>query len=316
MRAKAYLVLLSAVAALVLAAGCSTSGSKPAPARPLRTSIDSARVVLPAQTIGSFLVIEVKWDRYGPYRFLIDTGSSVTLMTPALAKRYPGWNAPGAYRRVLGPDGQAIDLPEASMRRLEMGGVRFDDVPVLLYDCAPFTSHLGVRIDGVLGFPLFREVLLTLDYPGSRVVIQRVKGAPETPGTAVSFEDPRKTPLVPVRLGDRTFVALIDSGSDMTFSLNPVGLNPQFAYGPTVGPTIGSISGDRTQRIGRLSETLTIGDYAFPQPIVDVSDELSAIGAGALRHFAVTFDQMRDRVTFFRESKEPIRIGGRRSAGV
>lgn len=309
--------LLLALAALLLAAGCATSGGpRPLPARPLRTSFDSARVTLPAQTIGNYLVIEAKWDRHGPYRFLIDTGSSVTLMSPTLARRYPGWTVSPTARRVMGPDGRVIELPEASMRRLELNGVRFDDVPVLLYDCAPFSAHLGVRIDGVLGFPLFRDVLLTLDYPGSRVVLQRPKGAPPVPGTAVPFDNPRKTPLVPLRLGDRTFSALIDSGSDMTFSLNPVGLNPTFEYGPAVGATIGSIAGDRTQQIGRLSETLTVGDQAFPRPVVDLSDELSAIGAGVLRYFTVTFDQTSDRVIFDRDSKEPIGLPGRRSAGV
>lgn len=308
--------LLLVLAALLLAAGCSTSGTKPPPARPLRASFAAAKVEIPAQMIGNYLVIEAKWDRHGPYRFLIDTGSSVTLMSPALAQRYPGWTVSAASRRVMGPDGRVIELPEAAMRRLELGGVRFDDVPVLLYDCAPFSAHLGVRIDGVLGFPLFRDVLLTLDYPGCRVVLQRPKTAPPIPGTAVPFDNPRKTPLVPLRIGDRTVAALIDSGSDMTFSVNPVGLNPKFEYGPTAGATIGSIAGDRTQQIGRLAETLTVGDQAFPRPVVDLSDELTAIGAGVLRNFTVTFDQTSDRVIFDRASKEPIVLAGRRSAGM
>ena len=40
------------------------------------------------------------------------------------------------------------------------------DVDVLIYDCEPLSAHLGVRIDGVLGFPLFRETLLTLGLSG------------------------------------------------------------------------------------------------------------------------------------------------------
>jgi len=122
--------------------------------------------------------------------------------------------------------------------------------------------------------------------------------------------------LIPLTLGNRTFVALIDSGSDMPFSLNPVGLDPVFAYGPRTGATIGTLSGDRVQEIGRLAETLSIGNYAFVRPIVDLSDELSAIGAGVLRHFTVTFDQKTDRVTFFRDSREPIEMPPKRSAGV
>src|SRR5688572_22358620 len=308
--------IIGLVASMLALAGCTTGGSKRSAARPLRTSIDKAQVIVPAKTIGNFLVVEVKWDRFGPYHFLIDTGSSVTLITPALAKRYPGWSTSSGQRRVMGPDGSVVQLPEASLRRLELGGVRFDDVPVLIYDCAPFSTHLGVKIDGVLGFPLFRETLMTLDYPGSRVVFQRPTVPGPMQGTIVRFDDGRKTPVIPVRLGERTFVALIDSGSDMAFSLNPIGLEPHFAFGPTIGATVGTIAGDRTQRVGRLAETLTIGDHAFPRPIVDLSDELSAIGAGVLKNFAVTFDQANDRVAFSRPVTSPIEMPAQRSTGV
>ena len=67
---------------------------------------------------------------------------------------------------------------------------------------------------------------------------------------------------------------------------------------------------------GGSNETLAIGDYAFQQPIVDLTDELSAIGGGMLKHFTVSFDQLHDRVTFYRESREPIQTAPRRSAGV
>ncbi len=276
-------------------------------------------VILPAQSIGNYLLVSAKWDRYGPYHFLIDTGSSVTLVTPALAKRYPGRPlGPGASAtvRVRGADGKVMELPRGSLRRLDLGAARFADIDVLLYDCAPLSAHLGVRIDGVLGFPLFRETLLTLDYPGSRVMLQSARNAPPVPGTVIPFDDARKTPLISVRLGDRSLVALIDSGSDASFTLNPIGMAPQFAHGPIVGATVGTMSGDRTQMIGRLGESLALGDHVFQQPIVEIGDELSAIGGGMLKHFAVTFDQQRDRVMFHRDSREPIVIPPLRNAGV
>lgn len=304
--------------AMVLS-GCTAFSSRRAPPQPGRTTFGSPLVVLPAQRVGNFLLLEAKWDRFGPYRFLVDTGSSVTLVTPALARRYPAAaHAPASPLRVrvTGADGRVSELPQASLRRLELGDVRFDDVPVLLYDLDALSAHLGVRIDGVLGFPLFRDALLTLDYPGSRILLQKTTAAPLLPGTTIALDRARKTPLIPLQLGNRTLVALIDSGSDMPFSLNPVGLDPAFAYGPRQGATIGTLSGDRVQEIGRLAETLTIGNYSFVRPIVDVSDELSAIGAGVLRHFSVTFDQKTDRVTFYRDSRDPIEMPSKRSAGV
>lgn len=306
------------VTGLWLFAGCTLPGSR-RPPQPGRTTMSSPLVILPAQTIGNYLLVEAKWDRYGPYRFLIDTGASVTLVTPALAKRYPGRDMPSPSTtrvRVTAADGNITELPRGSLRRIELGDARFEDVDVLIYDCAALSAHLGVRIDGVLGFPLFRETLLTLDYPASRVVLQSARTSPLVPGTVVGFDDARKTPLVTVRLGDRSLVALIDSGSDAFFSLNPVGVAPQFVFGPTVGGTVGTIGGDRTQQIGRLGETLAIGDYRFREPIVRLTDELSSIGGGMLRYFVVSFDQLHDRVTFYRESREPIPTAGQRSAGL
>lgn len=310
---------LSVAVFWLLISGCSALSARRAPPRPGRTTLVSPLVVLPAQNISNFLVIEAKWDRYGPYHFLLDTGSSVTLVSPALAKRYPSRDTPvpNAPRlRIPDAEGKVVELATSYLRRLELGDARFEDVPVAIYDFARESAHLGVKIDGLLGFPLFRETLLTLDYPGSRVLLQPTKTTAPTPGTIIAFDDSRKTPLISVRLGDRTLAALIDSGSDAAFSLNPVGLDPQIISGRRAGITVGTIAGDRQQDVARLNETLAIGDQLFERPIVDLTDELSAIGGGALKHFAITFDQEHDRVTFYRDSRESILSAPRRSAGL
>jgi hypothetical protein len=289
------------------------------PPKPGSTHIGSGTVILPAQMLGNTLIVAAKWDRYGPYHFLIDTGSSVTLVTPELAARYAAIDAPPLETpqvRVRSSDGSSTVLTAATLTRIELGSARFTTVPVLVYDCTPLSEHLGVKIDGLLGFPFFRETLLTLDYPRSRVVLRRLSPSPSIPGSVIPFNDAEKTPLISVRLGSRTFATLVDSGSDETFSLNPAGLAPKFAYGPTEGPTVGTLTGDRPEQIGRLADTLYIGDYAVPRPVVEISDELSAMGGGILKYFTVTFDQDNDRVTFYRDSTDAIAVPGRRSTGL
>jgi len=316
-------LLLAACAVLLLLGGCAvgslSSPFRRTPPRPGRTTLGEKLVVVPTQAIGHYLIVEAKWDRSGPYHFLIDTGSSVTLVTPAFAKRYAAKDAPpiDAPRvRVLSADGQIAELPPTTIRTLSLGEARFDDVFALVYDCAPLSAHLGVKIDGILGFPLFRETLLTLDYPQARVLLQSPRHAALIPGTAIPLNDGSKTPLISLRLGDRSFVALIDSGSDAPLSLNPVGLDPAFTTPPRPGATVGTLTGERPQRIARLTDTLGIGDYRLPRPIVDLTDELSAIGGEILKNFTVTFDQARDRVIFHRDTREPIVAPARRSSGV
>jgi len=317
-RGLARALRVFAVAGGLLLAGCGTGGSPTPAALPGKATLSAPVVTLPARIIGNLLVVETKGDRQGPLRFLIDTGSSVNLVTPALARRLSGRPVPGTAPaiRVAGADGSVSELPRASLRRLELGDARFDDVDVLLHDCAALSYHLGVPLDGVLGFPLFRDILLTLDYLGGRVVLRAAGQAPQPPGVVVPFDDARKTPLVTVRLGDRSLVALIDSGSDACFSLNPVGVAPAFSTPPRVGATVQTLGGEHAQRVARLAETLSLGGHDFARPIVELSDELSALGGGFLRHFTVSFDQLRDRVILERSASGPITVPALRSTGL
>jgi hypothetical protein len=318
-RVSATFVLWFLTAAFgLLSTGCTYLPFHHPPPKPGRTTLSSPLCVLPAQTVGNFIVVEAKWDRYGPYHFVIDTGSASTLVTPALARRYGTGSTRGDLPRVrvASAEGDIIELPATSLSRIELAGSRFEDVPVLVYDCAQLSAHLGLRIDGILGFPFFRETRLTLDYPHDRVLIQPADTEALTPGTPVPFDDVNRTPVVQVGLGDRSMLVLIDSGSDATFSLNPAGLDAAFASGPTAGATVGTIAGDHPQQIGRLGEDLRFGDYLLPHPVVDLTDELSAIGGGILKYFTVTFDPKHDRITLLRESHAPIVMPTRRSSGV
>ena len=75
---------------VLLLAGCSGGGFRSAPPQPGRTTLPALGVNLPAELIGNLLVVEAPGDRTGPRRFLVDTGSSVTLVTPEVARRSPG----------------------------------------------------------------------------------------------------------------------------------------------------------------------------------------------------------------------------------
>jgi hypothetical protein len=280
------------------------------------TTFSASAATLPAETFGNVLVVTARWDRYGPYHFLVDTGSSVTLVTPEFAARYrdeSGAVPPGVPQvEVQSGAGGAVILPTAVVSRIDLGAAHFARVPVVVYDCAPLTAQLGIRIDGILGFPLFNQTLLTLDYRHNRVVLRPNASLTTIRpfGTEVPFNNADTIPLITVQLGERRFLALIDSGSDSALSLNTSGLAPRFVFGPVQGPTVGTLAGDRTRQVGRLAQTLLIGDYSAVQPVTEVSDEWSAIGGGILKDFTVTFDQLHGEATFYRDSGDPITTPG------
>jgi hypothetical protein len=286
--------------------------------KPGRTKLAARLIEHPAQRIGNLLIVETQWDRGGPWRFLIDTGSSTTLVSPEFAERYGTGEAARRLPavRVRGADGLTTMLQPVTIRRIELGDARFERVQSLIYDCTDLSAHLGMKIDGVLGFPLFRDTILTLDYPQSRLILTTAGQAPLMPGATLDFDNAAKVPLIPIELGSRRLLALIDSGSDGPLQLNPAGLDLTFLSGPRLGGIVGTLTGDRQQQIARLSETLRIGTYRLPEPVVDLTDQLSSLGGEVLQHFTLTFDQARGRVTFYRPATTAIESPSRISSGI
>jgi len=309
--------LLTILALVLVLAGC----VGPRDLKPGRTLLRKKQLIIPAQIVGNQFIIETKWDKHGPWRFLVDTGSSVTLVSSEFARRYASdkaaLGAPSVH--VRSSDGKSTILPAVTLSHIELDEARFENVQALVFDFDEISAHLGIRIDGVLGFPLFRETVFTLDYPRSRLVLKPAWPTPDPSpdlGTTIKFNNTQRTPLIPVRLGAENFIALIDSGNDGPLMLNPLGLHPRFAFGPRPGVTVGTLAGSRTQEIGRLEQPLDIGPFRFEKPIVDLSDQLTSIGGEILRNFAVTFDQSRNQVSFYCDSATPVPPSPRRAAGI
>ena len=294
--------------------------------RPGQTHIREPVTTIPALIEANYFIVEVKWDKHGPWRFIIDTGSSVTLLSPEYVKRYPGAKKDGDSARAINvrsAGGGMQKLPRANVHIIKLGAAQFHNVPVLVHDFADLSAHFGKRIDGIIGFPLFRDTVFALDYPQSRLVISRrsaaaQSGAPPAHATTVKFNNEIRAPIIPARLDGETFTLLIDSGSDGALVLNPHGLKPEFSQAPRTGALIGSILGDRMQEVGRLATPLRIGDTTIENPVVDITDQLSTVGGEILKHYCLVFDPRQGTVTFQPESASgaPLALGPQRSPGI
>jgi len=311
------LLCLAAGAMLLLLTGCQivTRDS----ARPARTKLASPLVVLPVEQFGHAQIVTASWDRHGPYRFLVDTGSSITHVSPELANRYRRKNIPPVGIppvRVRSANGTITELPTAVIAQIDLGDAHFEDVPVCIYDCSALSAHFGVKIDGILGYPLFRDTRLTLDYPQSRIILAPAKSTALVPGTALPSTSVQGLPYVPVKFGEQEISMLVDSGSDATLNLDPNGLELDYRAKPRPAVLVGTLTGDHLQESARLNDTLHIGNFSVPEPIVYLNENLNSIGGGLLRNFTVTFDQAKKSVTFFREARAPITVPSKRSTGL
>ncbi len=301
-------LLLCGGALALLIGGCqaprqtgSTEAIDLAPMPVLGSPQFKTRVEFPMQILGGLAVIETEGED-GPWRFLIDTGASRTLVSPEFAIRYlqrpADPNPPKVWLRDV--TGRAVPVESVMLEKIDFGPANFRNVRALVYDCSELSDHLGVQIDGVLGFTLFANARLTLDYPGRRVVMSSLTDPEPLRGDVLPFTVHNDVPYVQLSLGSRSLVTLIDTGSDGSLNLDPAGLDLDFASPPRAGTLIGTLHGNHTQIVARLAKTLTIGRHQLIQPIADLSGQLTSIGGEILQHFEVTFDQSANRVAFYR----------------
>lgn len=320
-RRRPPVALAWALLLTLLFAGCATANRQPGPAV---TTLGPRPAIIPAKIVAHFFLVEARQIDAKTYRFMVDTGSTTTLVSPALAASLRQKEKAGPIRtaNVRGANGEEVALPTLTLKELVLGDVRFARVPAREYDFTELSVHVGLPIDGVLSYTLFRDTLCTLDYPNARLEIAPLPflappAQSPAPGvTTIAYDGTQSTPLVTVRVGTESFVVLLDSGSDGTLSLNPAGLHPKFSQGPRSGNLAATLAGDRPQFVGRLAQDLTLGLHTIRTPVVDLTDQLSSIGGALLRHFKLTFDQRRGTVTLARAEGSPLQVPARRSTGI
>ncbi len=250
--------------------------------------------ILPSETCrGIFFVPVTVGGEDGPtLDMFFDTGASWTFIDRAALR-----------------DRFDLDIP--------YGKVRFDEARIGPHHLGRLTARvasldtlglaLGRRIDGILAFEEFRDVLLTLDYPSGQV---RVSGGrlPRPDGREVFRTARRDRPHVKVEVGGRRRWVLIDSGSTGRFSLKEAD-RVSWAVDPRVTGAGAAFGGIFIRQAGRMDGILRFGSLTFVDPVVSFARSDSRLaGWHVLRHFVLTFDQRKRRVRMRPASEAPVRL--------
>jgi tetratricopeptide (TPR) repeat protein len=186
-----------------------------------------------------FLFADVFINGEGPFRFLIDTGATQTVLTQKVATKLGLRKIATNIMFGVGGDGK-VDSPIYRADSLKIGDVTVKNIPLGTLD----NPLLDLVLDGILGPTLLADFIITMDYPRSRIELTRK--APEG-GTVVPVWFFGGLLLVPVEVNSRhkgNF--LIDSGADSTllaYSMaNALGVNKD-TPGAAVDLPIGGIGG-------------------------------------------------------------------------
>jgi hypothetical protein len=246
--------------------------SEPDPSPPREVRLASPVVEVPLLRVTGRPAVEVLVDGQGPFRFGIETGARFVALAPRVAEK-------------LGLAGE-----EFRLREIVIGGATFLDLP------AARARFADERIDGILGLPLYQDLLLTLDFPAAKVRFERGSLPP-----ADSLPLTRAGPFwaVPVDVGGKKLRAILDTRGSGTLGVTPT-LSEQLSFAAppvAVGTARGAAIAEVPVRMGRLAGDLRVGALTFARPLVAIRPlpahfpEEPLLGIEALEQLVVTLDQ-------------------------
>ncbi len=242
----------------------------------------------------------------GPFRFVIDTGTGAdVVITPELANQL---QLPTVGHTSIGdPSGQGSRAATiVSLDSLELAGVTFRGVRAVRLG---FVAEAG-SCAGLLGFTLFRNLLLTLDFPNRSVFLESGSLAPDGEQDVLPFRMPDGVPVVQLRLAGMAPVdAQLDSGGGGL--VLPERLVPHLAFdvAPVVFASGRSVATRFELKAARLGSDVQMGRYTFEHPVVEIHPTFPLINFGSppMQNFAITFDQ-RNRLVRFRANSSKFRL--------
>jgi predicted aspartyl protease len=127
----------------------------------------TARAELPFQVSQGFLiVVQGQVGRVSKLRFILDTGTSQTVVDKRVARKLGIRGLPGKLLTI----GQALDAESAIFPDVRFGSIRATNVPLLIADFSSFTEYMG-GADGILGLDLLWGSRISIDFGSKKLLI-------------------------------------------------------------------------------------------------------------------------------------------------
>ncbi|HKP37067.1 MAG TPA: aspartyl protease family protein [Pyrinomonadaceae bacterium] len=257
--------------------------------------------VAPMQFRGPMPVVEVKLNGQGPFVFAIDTGGGLQAdIDTSVAVRL---NLQPTGRVLMGDPSGNNDraLETTRLDSISIGGAEFRNVTALIRPHRITADYPAV--DGILGFALFTDYLLTLDYPAMQVRLARGDLPAANGADILTFEIENRVPVIEVAIGKWRVKAHIDSGNFVAGFILPEELVEQLPLlsQPVVVGRARSVSNQIEIKQVKLRDTIHVGHFDYPQATIAFPALSNTnVGFKILRDFALTFDQKNRRMKMVR----------------
>jgi len=124
------------------------------------------RLANPAKPL---VLVDVYANRSGPFQFVIDTGTSTTVVAPQLAKQL---NLSSSPIGNVTTGGAPVAVTAGVLRSFTVGNATSSDLSVTVADFfAALSDAVGTKLDGIVGYNFLRDYKVVFDYPNERLTL-------------------------------------------------------------------------------------------------------------------------------------------------
>ncbi|MHB8972965.1 MAG: retropepsin-like aspartic protease family protein [Pirellulaceae bacterium] len=115
------------------------------------------------------MLLAVLVNGEGPFHFVLDTGASLTIISPELADRL-------AIRRnesetAIGAGG-SIQAHFGTVQSLSVGDTRLEALQVGIIDLQGISQACETNLDGIIGYNFLNKFRVLIDYPNQTVTFE------------------------------------------------------------------------------------------------------------------------------------------------
>lgn len=273
-----------------------------APEASCASSESKVSIEIPMQTGDPLFTVEVMINGQGPFVFAFDTGAQgnpridVSLVEKLKLKSTGQVQATDPSRRNF----QTSETYK--VESLAVGSLRLNDVTVIGRNFQ--NSPRPIKVDGVLGLNPFADYLVTLDFPGKKMRLEKGELPKPDGAEIISYKNEAGIAIIELSVGDKKIKARLDSGNAIGAFVFPTAFAEKlnFAGEPRVVGRARSATGEMEIKQVQLKDVIKLGRHEFADATIvfPALGDLGNVGLKTLSQFVLTFDQKNERVRFRR----------------
>ncbi len=248
-------------------------------------------------SFGGRPVVEARIEGQGPFRFVLDTGASGTVLSESLAARlklpFLGDAKVGSQMATSGT-GHLVKIG-----RLDLPGVTLSTLLAVATDLGRVFKEPDDPVGVLSATGLFPGYLVTFDYPRARIVLREGELPAPDGASVLGYDFSRRVPRLKIQVAGIELDALLDTGSGRGLTL-PAAYEDRL---PLAGKSAPAGTGRMVNkqfeiRSARLEGSVTVGRHTIDRPVIHFVEGTGEgnVGYDILRRFTLTFDAKNRRL--------------------